>query len=134
MHNFHWKLYYVFICNHILHIVYVFIYYVIIYYKFYIEHSITSKNYFCKWIYTLFNLLYFQYSEFYIDNRIILEIIEQLIEWFCQKIKLIELILLFVEWNSIELLLYESYRVVRIIIEVSVIWTENHFTYEYLYR
>lgn len=27
-----------------------------------------------------------------------------------------------------------SYRVVRIIIEVSVIWTENHFTYEYLYR
>lgn len=38
-----------------------------------------------------------------------------------QKIKLIELILLFVEWNSIELLLYESYRVVRIIIEVSVI-------------
>lgn len=51
-----------------------------------------------------------------------------------QKIKLIELILLFVEWNSIELLLYESYRVVRIIIEVSVIWTENHSTYEYLYR
>lgn len=82
----------------------------------------------------MFNLLYFQYSEFYIDNRIILEIIEQLIEWFCQKIKLIELILLFVEWNSIELLLYESYRVVRIIIEVSVIWTENHSTYEYLYR